>query len=133
MSRNPLVASRAVDATLREAIFGLGPQIRYVAFGSGQDVDLAQREGLADASDAGSDFFEELLVNPTLLTLTRQRGELDCGGLRFVIVGYGSFNEIVLPATGGHVSVGVELEADPVAVAEQVAALVTDRGRAAPA
>jgi len=122
-----------VDAALREAIFGLGQHIRYVASGSGQDVDLAQREGLADASDAGSDFFEELIVNPTLLTLTRQRGELDCGGLRFVIVGYGSFHEIVLPAADGHLSVGVALDADPVAVAEQVAALVTDRGRAAPA
>jgi hypothetical protein len=27
-----------------------------------------------------------LLVDPTLLTLARQRGELDCGGLRHVIV-----------------------------------------------
>ena len=117
----------SVDNTgLRDTIFGLGRHVRYVAFGSGQDVELLQREGLADASDAGSDFFEELLVNPTLLTLARQRGELDCGGLRWILVGYGNFNEVVVPAANGHVSVGVELDADPVAVAEQVAALVTD-------
>lgn len=125
------ITSRSVDTGLREAIFGLGPHVRYVAFGSGQDVDLAQREGLADASDAGSDFFEELLVNPTLLTLTRQRGELDCGGLRWVLVGYGNFDEVIVPTADGHVSVGVALGAG-VAVARQVAALVTDRERAAP-
>src|SRR5262252_784889 len=106
------------NTRLRDAIFELGPHVRYVAFGSGQDVELEQRDGLANASDAGSDFFEELLVNPTLLTLARQRGELDCGGLRWIIIGYGSF---------------VELGADPVAVAHQIGVLVADRGRAAPA
>jgi hypothetical protein len=121
-----------VDNTgLRDAIFGLGPHVRYVAFANGQDVELLQREGLADASDAGSDFFEELLVNPTLLTLARQRGELDCGGLRWILVGYGNFDEVVVPAANGHVSVGVELGSDPVAVATQVAALVADREPAA--
>src|SRR5215468_8987573 len=121
-----------MNATLRQAIFDLGPQIRYVACGDGQRVETAQRDGIADASDAGSDFFEELLVNPTLLMLARQRGELDCGGLRWIIIGYGSFDEVVVPTVNGHVSVGIELGADPVAVARQVSVLVTDRGRAAP-
>jgi hypothetical protein len=53
-----------MDGVLRDAIFALGPHIRYVALGAGQTIDLAQRDGLEDASDAGSDFFEELLVNP---------------------------------------------------------------------
>ena len=120
------------DTRLRDAIFELGPDVRYVAFGSGQDVELLQRDGLANASEAGSDFFEELLVNPTLLTLARQRGGLDCGGLRWIIIGYGNFDEVVVPTPNGHVSVGIELGADPVAVARQVGVLVTDRGRAAP-
>jgi hypothetical protein len=99
-----------VDNTgLRDAIFELGPHVRYVAFGSGQDVELEQRDGLANASDAGSDFFEELLVNPTLLTLARQRGELDCGGLRWILIGYGNFDEVVVPTTSGHVSVASSL------------------------
>ena len=111
---------------LREAIFALGPHIRYVAFGDGQDVSTAQRDGLEGPSAEGSDFFEELLVNPALLTLARQRGELDCGGLRHVIVGYGNFHQVVMPMPGaaGHVSVCVELDADPGEVAERVAALV---------
>ena len=110
---------------LSDAIFGLGPHVRYVAFGSGQDIELLQREGLANASDASSDFFEELLVNPTLLTLARQRGELDCGGLRCVIVGYGNFNQVVVPTAHGHVSVCVALDADPVDVARRVAELTS--------
>jgi hypothetical protein len=111
---------------LREAIFALGPHIRYVAFAAGQQVTTAQREGVAEASAANSDFFEELLVNPALLTLARQRGDLDCGGLRHVVVGYGNFHQVVvpMPAWMGHVSVCVELDADPSAVAAQVAELV---------
>jgi hypothetical protein len=133
-SRSLTGSLQAVDNTwLGDAIFELGPHVRYVAFGSGQDVELLHREGLANASDAGSDFFEELLVNPTLLTLARQRGELDCGGLRWILIGYGNFVEVVVPAADGHISVAIELGADPVAVAGQVVALVTDRRRAAPA
>ena len=111
---------------LREAIFALGPQIRYVAFGAGQQVTTAERDGLAGASASSSDFFEELLVNPALLTLARQRGELDCGGLRHVIVGYGNFHQVVVPMPdgSGHVSVCVELEADPSDVAARTSELI---------
>ena len=98
---------------LSEAIFALGPHIRYVAYGSGQSIELSQREGVLDASAAASDFFEELLVNPTLLTIARQRGNLDCGGLRHVIVGYGNFNQVILETHDGHLSVCVELDRDP--------------------
>lgn len=119
-----LVPSRAVDAELRDAIFALGPHIRYVAFGSGQQVDTTQRDGLAGASASSSDFFEELLVNPALLTLARQRGNLDCGGLRYIVVGYGNFHQVVVETTDGHVSVCVELDADPLRVAGDVSRLV---------
>jgi hypothetical protein len=104
----------------RGAIFALGPHIRYVAFARGQAVDLAQRAGVIDASDAGSDFFEELFVNPALLTLAKRRGDLDCGGFRFIVVGYGNFNQIVVGTGEYHVSVCVEPDADPIHVGEQV-------------
>ena len=113
-----------MNTTLRQAIFDLGPHIRYVASGEGQRVETAQRDGIADASDASSDFFEELLVNPTLLTLARQRGNLDCGGLRHLIVAYGNFNQVVVPTPSGHVSVCVERDADAEVVARQVALLL---------
>jgi hypothetical protein len=113
-----------MDAAMRDAIFGIGPHIRYVALGEGQRVDTAQRDGIAEPSDASSDFFEELLVNPTLLMLARQRGELDCGGLDHLIVAYGNFNQVVVPTSSGHVSVCVERDADAQAVARQVARLI---------
>ena len=113
-----------MDAYLREAIFALGPHIRYVAFGDGQTVEATQRDDVDHASQASSDFFEELLVNPALLTLARQRGELDCGGLRHVIVGYGHFSQVVVPRGGGHVSVCVELSANAEEVAAQVLSLI---------
>lgn len=105
-----------------QTVFGLGPHVRYVAVGQGQDVSTAQREELEGASSSGSDFYEELLVNPTLLTLARQRGDLDCGGLRHLVVGYGNFNQIVLPFPDGtgHLSVCVERGTDTDAVADQL-------------
>ena len=113
-----------MDEAARDAIFSLGPHIRYVAFASGQSVDLFQREDLVGASEASSDYFEELLVNPTALTLLRRRGDLDCRGLRFVSVGYGNFNQVLVETGEGHVSVSVELDADPARVAEQVARVI---------
>jgi hypothetical protein len=120
----PVRCDPQMNAALREAIFSIGPHIRYVAFGKGQQVETVQRDGLADASDPGSDFYEELLVNPALLMLARQRGELDCGGLRHLIVGYGSFNQVVVPTSSGHVSVCVERDADADDVAREVTELL---------
>jgi hypothetical protein len=111
---------------LLDAILALGTEVRYVAVGHGQEVRTAQRDGLAEASCADSDFYEELLVNPALLTLARQRADLDCGGLRHLLVAYGNFTQVVVPLRGerGHVSVCVELGADPLAVAARVIELV---------
>jgi hypothetical protein len=69
------------DDAVADQIFAIGPQIRSVAFGSGQHVVLRERPVLADASSSESDRYEELLVNPTLLTLAGQHGDIDCGGL----------------------------------------------------
>ncbi|HEX6048536.1 MAG TPA: hypothetical protein VFZ21_04685 [Gemmatimonadaceae bacterium] len=33
-----------------------------------------------------ADRYEELIVNPTLITLTKQRGDIDCGGLEFLVI-----------------------------------------------
>jgi hypothetical protein len=113
------------DDAVAEQIFAIGPQIRYVAFGSGQHVVLRERPVLADASSGESDRYEELLVNPTLLTLAGQRGDIDCGGLHYLIVAYGHFWQVVMPAGhAGHVSVSVELDADPIAVARRVVAVI---------
>jgi hypothetical protein len=103
-----------------DAIFAVSPAIRYVAVGRGQDVELRQRTDLADASSGESDRYEELLVNPTLITLARQRGEIDCGGLDYLIIAYGNFFQLVLPHDGGHVSVAVERSQSPTELVDRI-------------
>ena len=94
-------------------MFAITGLIRYVAVGRGQDIAMQQRVGVNVASSGVSNRFEELLVNPTLLTLATRRGALDCGGLRHLIIGYGYFNAYVLPIPGGHVCVSFEVDSDP--------------------
>jgi hypothetical protein len=71
---------RKVMNGLIDALFDLTLAVRYVAIYSHGQLSLRQRPDLSLASAPESDRYEELLVNPTLLTLTRQRGEIDCGG-----------------------------------------------------
>jgi hypothetical protein len=96
-----------------DRVFGLSADVRYVAIYHHGQLASAMRSSLENASAAESDKYEELLVNPTLLTLARQRGNIDCGGLEYLIVRYGSFFEIIHPTAGGHLSVGVEPTANP--------------------
>jgi hypothetical protein len=103
-----------------DAVFAVSPAIRYVAVGRGQDVQLRERPGLADASSGESDRYEELLVNPTLITLARQRGDIDCGGLDYLVVAYGSFFQLVLPVEDGHVSVAIERSQSPTELVEAI-------------
>jgi hypothetical protein len=114
--------------SLIEGIFGLSPSVRYVAVRRGRDVVLREREGLGEASSSESDRYEELLVNPTLLTLARERGEIDCGGLRFLVVGYGNFHQLVVPTDGGHVSIAFQLDAEPLDALDAVLDLIAKYG-----
>ena len=99
---------------LHDDVFAISPDVRYVASAYGQHVHMQSRPDLRNASSSDSDLYEELLVNPTLITLARQRGDIDCGGLRYLIVGYGHFNMLVIPRDAGHVGVGFELSVNPV-------------------
>ena len=47
-------------------------------------------------------------MSPTLWKLLQQRGNIDYGGLHYVLIRYGNFFEFVQPAHGGHISVGIE-------------------------
>jgi hypothetical protein len=132
--------------TLVEALFALGG-VGYVGVGSGQEVLMRRlpapalsggaRGDFYDAlidSTSESTFYEELLVNPTLVKLAGQRGRLDCGGLRYVAIGYGGFVQLVLPMKDGHLSLGVAETADVAslaAAAHEVLARPRPRARAA--
>lgn len=109
-------------------VLGSDALIRYVAIAHGQEVAIKQREDLSAASSGESDRYEELLVNPALLMLTTQRGDIDCGGLEYVIVRYGNFFQIVMQFGEGHISAAVEPDGDPVTIASKIGRF---RGRGA--
>ena len=103
-----------------EKIFSLSVSVRYVAIYKDGNLQTKVRDNLSGASEPESDRYEELLVNPTLLTLTTQRGDIDCGGLDYLLVRYGNFFQLVLPSKGGHTSVCIESDADVLTLAAQV-------------
>ena len=114
----PLRRSMSGGALI-ERLFAISPDVRYVALY--RDGELEQRSRPAqNASSSESDRYEELLVNPALLLLTQQRGDIDCGGLRYVVVRYGDFFQLVVPTDGGHASICFEPHGDPVAHADRI-------------
>ena len=107
-----------------ESIFRLSDSIRYVAVYKDGQLESKSKSNIIDASSSESDRYEELLVNPTILKLASQRGNIDCGGLEYVLVRYGNFFQFVLPQNWGHVSVCIELTADPIQIDAQVKSLM---------
>ena len=103
-----------------DKIFAVTPAIRYVALYQQGNLTSRQRSALSGASASESDRYEELFVNPALLTLARQRGNLDCGGANFVLVGYGNFYQLVMDIPGGHASVCFELSSNPLNYADTI-------------
>ena len=110
--------------TIASRVFKLSLDIRYVALYANGALSMSQRPELDFASDSKSDRYEELLVNPALLTLAGQRGEIDCGGLDFVIVSYGNFHQLVIPFQQGHISVAFEKTANPFQYVSQIQAML---------
>ena len=105
---------------LIEAIFSLSEDIRYIAVYSGGKLTSSVKQDVAGASSSESDKYEELIVNPTVLTLVKQRGNIDCGGIEFVLIRYGNFYQFVAPMQNGHLSVCIEPHADPLRLAEPI-------------
>ncbi|MGE7153496.1 hypothetical protein ACQKJ1_07140 [Methylorubrum rhodesianum] len=107
-----------------DRIFELSNSIRYVALYIGGRLFTKQRKGLIDVSSTESDRYEELLVNPILLKLAKQRGDIDCGGARYVIVGYGNFHQLVIDQPMGHISVCFEPSENPISFVDKIVSLV---------
>ena len=95
-------------------LLGLSDDIRYAAVYENKILTKGSSDKLDNASEDESDTYEELIVNPTLLKLVGQRGEIDCGGLEYVIIRYGNFYQVVMDIGNGHISVAVDKNADPI-------------------
>jgi hypothetical protein len=116
------VDQRMMEERLAPRLFAVDPDIRYVAVNQeGRIVEMEQRAEWPSFNPPETDRMEELLVNPVIIELTRRRGDLDLGGIRYVVVRYGMQYQVVFPYEAGHVSVGVGLKADVVSVAGRVA------------
>jgi hypothetical protein len=113
-----------MQATIQR-ILSLSSDVRYVAIYHQGRLASATRPDLTSPSSSESDKYEELLVNPTILKLLTQRGNIDCGGLEYVLIRYGSFYEFVASIKDGHVSVGLEPSANPLALVPQIAIAVS--------
>ena len=116
---------------LQTDVFAISPAIRYVAVAGGQQVQMRSRPDLLNASSSDSDRYEELLVNPTLLTMATQRGNIDCGGLRYLIIGYGHFHQLVIPRPAGYVSIAFELGANPLDYLQAILGVMAHHGQPA--
>lgn len=123
-TRGPEAAERLIAD-----LFALG-NIGYVALGARGEVLMREAPGLATQTTQESNFYEETIVNPTLLGLAMRRGEIDCGGVRYVAVGYGDFVQLVMPMKAGHVSIGLGRKASVPEIAAKVAALLERHGLA---
>jgi hypothetical protein len=83
---------------------------------------------VAVSSEAEIDRFEEMLVNPTLLDLARRRGEIERGGLEYLLVRYGNCFQLVFPLARGHLSVSLDAESDPVSLVGPIRAILRKQG-----
>ena len=94
-----------------ETLFREFSEIRYVALYIEAKLVLKQKKTINNSSEE-TDKYEELLVNPTLLKLASQRGNIDCGGLNYLIIGYGNFYQLVKSTFDGHISICLEQKSD---------------------
>jgi len=85
---------------------------------------MKQRGDIKNASANESDKYEELLVNPTLIKLASQRGNIDCGGLEYLIIRYGNFFVLLTPCKNGHVNIGIDPDKNPFLFIETLNAIL---------
>lgn len=103
-------------------IFALSPEVRYVATYLNGELEMRSRNDLQNSSEGETDTYEELLVNPTLLKLATQRGNIDCGGLNYLLIRYGNFFQFVRSVPAGHVSICIEPDSEIDSICKQICA-----------
>lgn len=120
---NPANTREAPEEKLSERLFRLEPRIRYVALNQkGAIKEMLQSPQHPSFNPPENDRIEELIVNPIVLEITARRGNLDMDGIRYVVIRYGTQYQVLLPYCDGHLSIGVNLEDDPIEIARKVSA-----------
>jgi hypothetical protein len=109
-------------------VFELSEHIRYMAVYDNDGLFMEQRRDIENVSSNESDKYEELLVNPTLIKLASQRGNIDCGGLQYFIIRYGNFFVLLVPCKNGHINIGTEPGKNPFLFIEALNAILKKYG-----
>ena len=111
-----------MTAALAPRLFAADPNVRYVAVNqNGRITEMEQRAAWSSLNPSETDRLEELVVNPIVLEAATRRGNIDLDGVRAVIIRYGLLDQVILPFGSGHVSVGVQQDADVVRIAAMAA------------
>ena len=113
------ITHASADAHITE-LLSSDQAIRYIALYINGSLVSRERPGLFNTSASESDKYEELIVNPTLLKLVQQRGNIDCGGMNYVLIRYGNFFQYVQPLEGGHISVGIRADSEVMRTVEGI-------------
>jgi hypothetical protein len=115
------VQNITAEEKLSAQLFSMEPKIRYVAVNQkGKIVEMEQSPSHPSYNSNETDRIEELIVNPIVLELAARRGNLDMDGIRYVVIRYGTQYQLLIPYGEGHLSIGVELQDDPVVIASKV-------------
>lgn len=115
-----------VAELISERVFSLSDDIRSVAVLYRGELASVSRPDPGGTNEWDSDRYEEIIVNPTLITLLRQRGNIDCGGMRHIVIHYGNVTQLVHPMNGGHVSVGFALKSNYARTLPKIRKLLRD-------
>lgn len=107
-----------------EEIFNISNSIRYVAIYCNSQLTSKQRESLENTSSSESDKYEELFVNPTILKIANQRGNLDCGGLDHITISYNNFHQLIFDYKDGHISICIDKKSNPIELYQQLIKVV---------
>jgi hypothetical protein len=117
------VRNMTAEGKLSTQLFSMEPKIRYVAVNQkGKIVEMEQSPSHPSYNPSETDRMEELIVNPIVLELAARRGNLDMDGTRYVVIRYGTQYQLLIPYREGHLSIGVELQDDPVQIASKITA-----------
>jgi len=119
------VQNITAEEKLSAQLFSMEPKIRYVAVNQkGKIVEMEQSQSHPSYNPNETDRMEELIVNPIVLELAARRGNLDMDGIRYVVIRYGTQYQLLIPYDEGHLSIGVELQDDPVEIASKITAVL---------
>jgi hypothetical protein len=99
------VTDRFLAELICKEIMELSEDIGYVALYKDGKLQNVSRPERVSPGAWDADKLEEIVVNPTMIMLLRQRGRIRSESIHAVIVEYGTFTQFVRPIREGHVSV----------------------------